>query len=1112
MKKEQKNNKYGRRNMEKSKKKNAWRMLVSVFLVCFLIFDVLPIQKMKITSMAKTTEVTLQNPRIIEDSSMEAGQKVTWDCIWFGSYPQAEVVPSGNYIAIESKYLQEGDTIVNDGLYTSLKNCSNWDSNGDVKFNGEKYRRIKKSDAIYSGISSTYMKSYNWSDENTYHYFKYEPIKWRVLNIDGKNALLLADRVLDDRQYNTQNMRGMTVTWEDSTIRSFLNGYDASQNQEKIDYENKQNFINTAFEIDEVEAIVSKTIKNDSMYINRKENDTIDKVFLLSDSEICETDKAISYGFISDRQESDEARRGSSSVYAKAMGSQWNSSSKYNLWWLRSSAGNSNGGAWNLYIGSWGTIGSDGGVDCDYFGIRPCINLELKYSNIYTYAGTVCSDGTDTEQGKDSASGNDSNNSGKSEENDFFKLKVDTNQFVHHNLPYHIDDFGYRLKLFRSMSTWFQLYQLNKYYNGEGGVCHGIATSMCYGNQGYIDFRDISSDAKNYWELGSPEKNSKLKDILVYYQLLQISSNATKTLDKGGWHPLEAVKNYRVKKFFGDFVKEAKKSQELRKPFIFSYRDIEKVGHSVVVCGYKWNSVNKCHEIKIYDENSYENGECETYTMTISESLDSLDFADFNCRNADSPTSLQDIWSSLNYYGIDNIYNNLNILNVADTLYSTDDLEQSSKTTIQITNGKKFRLENNEGKWLAYDGENYTGDMIVYDCYTSGMDGSLWSIIIDSSSSLVLKDADVNCQLIASIDGKGYAVSSDGAESIQIRSDGVAANGASYKLDVSIQSNACDFLQVKSNVNGEISINEKEDKLVIDSTGECRDTEVYSYDNAETQELDIKNKDGIMEVDTKQIDKVYYINYNLNGGEVTGNPITYTKSMETFVLKNPIRTGYIFKGWTGSNGNVPQTTVTISKGTIGDLFYHANWEKKSVIEGEDIVLRKIIASKKKTAYYMGEKISIKDLYVMAYYSDGSSELLDDDDFYTNSSLIKTTKAGYKMLQIVYEEDDVEKSCKIKIKILELPPPKKVKAEALGKRINIKYKKIKAADGYAVFYGSSKKLNFSKVVYTKKTKVKLKIKKWKSGNYYIKVRAYKLNGSIKILGKSSSVIKVKKKKR
>lgn len=34
----------------------------------------------------------LRNPRIEEDSSLDAGQKVTWDCIYFGSYPQTEIV------------------------------------------------------------------------------------------------------------------------------------------------------------------------------------------------------------------------------------------------------------------------------------------------------------------------------------------------------------------------------------------------------------------------------------------------------------------------------------------------------------------------------------------------------------------------------------------------------------------------------------------------------------------------------------------------------------------------------------------------------------------------------------------------------------------------------------------------------------------------------------------------------------------------------------------------------------------------------------------------------------------------------------------------------------
>ena len=36
---------------------------------------------------------TLNNPRTVADSSMNAKQKVTWDCVWFGAYPQSEMCP-----------------------------------------------------------------------------------------------------------------------------------------------------------------------------------------------------------------------------------------------------------------------------------------------------------------------------------------------------------------------------------------------------------------------------------------------------------------------------------------------------------------------------------------------------------------------------------------------------------------------------------------------------------------------------------------------------------------------------------------------------------------------------------------------------------------------------------------------------------------------------------------------------------------------------------------------------------------------------------------------------------------------------------------------------------
>ena len=69
----------------------------------------------------------------------------------------------------------------------------------------------------------------------------------------------------------------------------------------------------------------------------------------------------------------------------------------------------------------------------------------------------------------------------------------------------------------------------------------------------------------------------------------------------------------------------------------------------------------------------------------------------------------------------------------------------------------------------------------------------------------------------------------------------------------------------------------------------------------------------------------YTIGYTLNGGSVSGNPTSYNVETATFTLNNPTRTGYTFKGWTGSNGTTPQTTVQIAKGSTGNKTYTANW-------------------------------------------------------------------------------------------------------------------------------------------------------------------------------------------
>ena len=88
-------------------------------------------------------EAALSNPRMVADASMVSGGVVTWDCVWFGNYPQNRV-----------------DSVAEQPLWYALEHAKGWDANNDIVLDGVKYRR--------TGSSTSYA------------YYIYEPIKWRV--------------------------------------------------------------------------------------------------------------------------------------------------------------------------------------------------------------------------------------------------------------------------------------------------------------------------------------------------------------------------------------------------------------------------------------------------------------------------------------------------------------------------------------------------------------------------------------------------------------------------------------------------------------------------------------------------------------------------------------------------------------------------------------------------------------------------------------------------------------------------------------------------------------------------------------------------------------------
>ena len=222
---------------------------------------------------------------------------------------------------------------------------------------------------------------------------KSDPIKWRVLSVNGNDAFLVADCNLDAQRYHTKFLK---TTWENCTMRSWLNGYGSDSNTEKEDYR-RNNFINRAFMDSEQDAILTTTVKNsgNAYYeteVSKDTNDTKDKVFLLSYEEM--TNPA--YGFSSD--DKDPAKVRVNTAYVAGGGSiddAWaNPAGKSDVWWLRS-PGNFFNNA--MYVDCEGGIDHRGKtVDERGCKVCPALHLNLSASGLWSYAGTVSSDGSST--------------------------------------------------------------------------------------------------------------------------------------------------------------------------------------------------------------------------------------------------------------------------------------------------------------------------------------------------------------------------------------------------------------------------------------------------------------------------------------------------------------------------------------------------------------------------------------------------------------------------------------------------------------------------------------------------------------------------------------------
>ena len=305
------------------------------------------------------------------------GAEKTGDIIKFGSYPQSKVTDEAIIDGLNSQSLSwksynyySGTGDYRDGKMVS----SDYMQYADIKIDGAKYRAVKFTQ--YRPYCTGYISSSSGSqqDNNGYtigdtFYFKYEPLKWRVL--DASTGFIVCDSAIDSQPYNNYVLYADDEYWGDSNKKDFASNWENSSLRAWLNNE----FYNTAFTEIQQNKIQQLTRKNKNKFDSKFDgSSTSDKITLLSYEDILNT----KYGFESSINKSDAARKRSSSDYAKCQGINVISNDD-NPWLLRTPS-------YSGYAACLGSVGyeyityghcSVGNTD---FGIVPALNLSISSS------------------------------------------------------------------------------------------------------------------------------------------------------------------------------------------------------------------------------------------------------------------------------------------------------------------------------------------------------------------------------------------------------------------------------------------------------------------------------------------------------------------------------------------------------------------------------------------------------------------------------------------------------------------------------------------------------------------------------------------------------------
>ena len=344
-------------------------------------------------------------PKIVDDTNSPSGKTTTWQCVYFGSFPQIEILDDDLKISVDDYAVDNGvirDKETYDAIIKQVEKDGNISEDTDIIYNGDKYR-VESDDNYKDYYGANFVGQTNKeqyykykSNDVKYRVFKYQPIIWRIVDVNDNTLTLISNKILMSMKYGFET----NANWENSFVRKYLNSYETNDIEQEFIQSNKtpkvkKGFLNIAFTEEEKNVIIKSKIKNknnDYYDMVSSGNDTEDYIYLPSNEEVFSTDTAMKYGFHEGSRVDDPSKRFRSTMYAKYMGAWWSPVDNYkgNSFWFMRTNGYSE--SFVTYICDFGYIYDRGtSIAQKGAGILPMMKIDASKIDLKD-AGVVCSD------------------------------------------------------------------------------------------------------------------------------------------------------------------------------------------------------------------------------------------------------------------------------------------------------------------------------------------------------------------------------------------------------------------------------------------------------------------------------------------------------------------------------------------------------------------------------------------------------------------------------------------------------------------------------------------------------------------------------------------------